>query len=288
MLFQDSLIKFGERVAAIRRMNGLTQTEVAEDLGITDSTVSRMERGECLPPRYMLQAMFQLYNMSPEDSLSMLLDGGEYYEDDIFNELLGAIRKEDLTKVKRIRGLIDEKKLAGKRMHRQLYLYAGIVSDHEEDARIRVGRMIEALRLTKKGFRLECIPKLRFHFEELMIVNGIGKCYLGAGELQAAAKIFEDMIESMDTFYFNERLKCEVYPDFLYNLSICYGGMSRHNDAERVCMTARELAVMHREYSTLPRRRKFIKSIDSVNMLWYSIIAASCGFESGGLPPTLQ
>lgn len=38
-------LTFGERIALLRRRKGLTQTELAEQAGITQNTIARVERG---------------------------------------------------------------------------------------------------------------------------------------------------------------------------------------------------------------------------------------------------
>jgi len=250
-LFQSGMIKFGERIAGIRKKSGITQDEVAESLGVAVSTVSRMERGENMPPRYMLQAVLQLYNLSPEESLSMLLDGGDYYEDDDFNKLRAAIRDEQYGTLNELLSRTNEKKLTANGMYRQIYLYAKVLTEPEIDVNIAIGRLTEALSITKKGFNLDDISKYRFHFDELAIVSEIGRRFSGVGDFDRAARIFKDAVESMDTYYLNERLKCEVYPGLLFNLSTCYGALNKHKETEQVCQYALKLIIKYGKFDAL-------------------------------------
>lgn len=62
--------KIGLFLAALRRERGLTQEQLGEQLGVTNKTVSRWEKGNYLPPVEMLQSLSEFYNVSINELLS--------------------------------------------------------------------------------------------------------------------------------------------------------------------------------------------------------------------------
>jgi transcriptional regulator with XRE-family HTH domain len=250
-LFATSRRELGGRIAVIRKRCGLTQQEIALSLDVAVSTISRIECGEHMPTRYLLRPMFQMFNMSLEDSIAMLLDGGDSYEDDMFDELRIAIRDEAYGKLSQLLTRIDEKSLAGKGLYKRLFLFSQILTE-ELETHTAVNRMTEALRVIRKEFTLNSIPAYRLCFDEVMIVSEIGRRYFAAGEYDKAAKIFEDTAGSVDTYYFNEHSKSETIPGILLNLSACYGVMGRYQEAEQVCKDAYDLAARYGKFGTLP------------------------------------
>ena len=52
---EDRLIEFGRRIKEVRTYMKLTQKDVAEKLGITQITVSRMEQGRDVSGRKLMQ-----------------------------------------------------------------------------------------------------------------------------------------------------------------------------------------------------------------------------------------
>jgi tetratricopeptide (TPR) repeat protein len=172
--------------------------------------------------------------------------------DETFNTLRIAIRDEDYDKMKEISAQVDRKTLAGNGMFRQLILYAEILTGPELDVHSAVDKLIEILRITKRDFNLDSISGYRLRSDELTIINEIGHRYLNAGEFEKAAKVFQDAMTSMDTFCPNLRLRCEIYSGLLYNLSICYGKLGRHSEAEQVCHAAKEFAAQYGCFGTLP------------------------------------
>ena len=62
-------IHFGKRVAAARRRLGLSQTELADKLGVTGQAVSKWECGTALPDVELLLALSHLFGMTVNELL---------------------------------------------------------------------------------------------------------------------------------------------------------------------------------------------------------------------------
>lgn len=59
-------IKLGERLKDLRKANNLTQIQVAEKIGLTDSVVSFYERQERAPSPEVLVRFAELYHVSTD------------------------------------------------------------------------------------------------------------------------------------------------------------------------------------------------------------------------------
>ena len=57
-------VEIAERLAARRRLAGLSQEALAEKLGVSRQAVSKWERGEGLPDVYILAQIAQLYGVT--------------------------------------------------------------------------------------------------------------------------------------------------------------------------------------------------------------------------------
>lgn len=84
---EDRLIEFGRRIKEVRTYMKLTQKDVAEKLGITQITVSRMEQGRDVSGRKLMQFLdfYSLYisidnlfgekfDLIEEENISLLFD----------------------------------------------------------------------------------------------------------------------------------------------------------------------------------------------------------------------
>jgi transcriptional regulator with XRE-family HTH domain len=249
--FMSNLCRLGEYIAEKRRESGMTQANVAERLALSDSEISRIERGERMTTLSKYRAMFELFGMPLDEALAILLDGG-HYGDDTFNRLRIAIRNEDYDRMREMLAQINEEKLAGNGLFRQLYLYVKTLTGPELDIDTAITKLTEILCITNRDFNLDNISNYRLRFDELMIINGIGKRYINAEKFEEAAKVFQAAMTSMDKFYLNERMKSEIYSVLLYNLSTCYGELGNFKEAERVCQDARKLAARYGKLNTLP------------------------------------
>ncbi len=64
------LVKTGQFLADLRKMQGLTQEQLGEKMGVTNKTISRWETGTYLPPAEMLMQLSELYSVSINELLS--------------------------------------------------------------------------------------------------------------------------------------------------------------------------------------------------------------------------
>ena len=71
--------KTGAYLADLRRARGLTQQEAADQLGVSNKTVSKWENGAGLPDITVLPALAELYGVTADDILA--------------GETLGAVRR---------------------------------------------------------------------------------------------------------------------------------------------------------------------------------------------------
>ena len=62
--------KIGKFISAKRKENGLTQSELAERLGITDRAISKWENGNCLPDAGTMPELCKILNISINDLFS--------------------------------------------------------------------------------------------------------------------------------------------------------------------------------------------------------------------------
>jgi len=63
-------VKMGKFLAGLRKEQGLTQQQLAEELGVTDKTISRWETGAYLPPVDMLQLLAERYGITVDQLLN--------------------------------------------------------------------------------------------------------------------------------------------------------------------------------------------------------------------------
>lgn len=98
---------FGERLRGRRKAvrPKLSQEELAERIGVTHGTISRLERGEITPSGPMIQRLATELGCRPGD----LLDEGEEPELAKARDLLGKVPKEDLPNaIRALRGFVRE------------------------------------------------------------------------------------------------------------------------------------------------------------------------------------
>jgi len=242
----------GIQIANMRKENGMTQAEVAESLGVSDSTISRIERGECKPKYYLFLSMMQLFNVSRQDAIQILIGDDCQRASNLFNELRTHIRYVNIEELFKTLSEIAKENHIGLKIYRQVYLYGELLTKPNLETHVFVDEAVGIIRITKKDFDLKDISKYHFRLDEIMVLNGIGAKYINAEKPDEALRVLEGIVESMDKFYINESLKCEVYVNVLRNLSTCYGMSGEYLKAEQTAEEAKKLANKYDKQRLLP------------------------------------
>lgn len=91
------MIKMGNFLAALRKEQGLTQTELGEKLGISNKTVSRWETGTYMPPVEMLQELSLLYGVTINELVSGERLAPEAYQKKAEENILAVLKSSAFT-----------------------------------------------------------------------------------------------------------------------------------------------------------------------------------------------
>ena len=89
------LIKIGKFIATQRKLNGLTQLQLAEKLNITDRAVSKWERGKSLPDASVMLALCKELNITVNDLLSGEVISMENYNKDLESKLVELVKQKE-------------------------------------------------------------------------------------------------------------------------------------------------------------------------------------------------
>lgn len=63
-------MKFNEKLIQLRKRKGLTQQELAQEIGVSRKSIQYYEEGDRLPRRKVINRMCEVFNVSPEFILS--------------------------------------------------------------------------------------------------------------------------------------------------------------------------------------------------------------------------
>ena len=88
-------VKIGRFIAERRKLNGLTQAELAERLGITDRAVSKWENGRAMPDSSIMLALCKELKISVNDLLYGEVVSMENYNEKLEKQLIEVIKQKE-------------------------------------------------------------------------------------------------------------------------------------------------------------------------------------------------
>lgn len=106
------MFEFGKRLKAYREARNLSQQDVREKTGITDSRLSRYENGCSCCPAKELGQLADVYGI---DKISLFIEAGYLCADDLRNyqqvfQGVGLLNEEECTSVQKIINLLNKSK----------------------------------------------------------------------------------------------------------------------------------------------------------------------------------
>ncbi len=88
-------VKIGMFIAERRKTAGLTQSALAEKLGVTDRAVSKWERGKSLPDASIMLDLCSILNITVNDLLSGEVVLVDNYNKELENKLLEMVKEKE-------------------------------------------------------------------------------------------------------------------------------------------------------------------------------------------------
>ena len=88
-------VKIGKFIAERRKMNGLTQMQLAEQLNITDRAVSKWETGKAMPDTSIMLELCNILKISVNDLLSGEVVSVDNYNKQMENNLFEMVKQKE-------------------------------------------------------------------------------------------------------------------------------------------------------------------------------------------------
>ena len=88
-------IKIGRFIAACRKNASLTQSQMADKLGITDRAVSKWERGKALPDASLMLSLCDVLGITVNDLLSGEVVAMDNYNKEIEQKLIDMVKQKE-------------------------------------------------------------------------------------------------------------------------------------------------------------------------------------------------
>lgn len=243
---------FGEVFKRLRKEKGLTQEQVAEILGYTAPTISKIESGKQAPSFASFEVAVQMLGENSQDYFGFILTGDEQFGYANLIKLRHLAAEGQLKELRELTAELDGRKPFDERFYLQFLRYCKIISDTEMSEEVKLELLLETIEITKKDFDIGKIHVYLLTHNEIAIINRIAEAYFNLNEKEKAVQILYSVKNSMDANYANGWEKSRTYPALMYNLSKILGLSERHDEAYEACLTAKYWAIKYNNMRVLP------------------------------------
>jgi len=248
----------GGFIAGLRHEANLSQEALGRDL-CTKSTIHKLENKAIpLDKVYLLEAIMQRLGRHIDYYFETFIPEEVFKDKQMRDEISSLLINR---KYKEAEGLLE--KLAA----RKKFTDNNINMQFVEAARARLyGRknksspehmdmLKKALSITLKDFDIRDTARTRLTNREIIILNQIANrlCLSGVThDMREGLRLYQDIIESMDIYYVDEREKMRMYVALLTNYSTFLGRSKRYEESIEFAVKGEELDAKHSRLHTMP------------------------------------
>lgn len=232
---QNSIGRF---IHILRTRNNISQGRLSKGL-CSIATLSRIELGERIPDKFLMDALFQRLGKSP-DKFEVLLAEKDYFLYEQRKEIEKALFYKDYALAEKLLLEYQDKKECKGNLHEQFVLKVSGILDYEDrnDIDQALEKFLSALECTLPNWKYGELRGQLLSLEEIDLFLLISMSYAKKNKTYDVIVRLKELIEYIDNGYTDEEEKVKVYPKAAYLLVKFYIKRGNYLSAEDLCEKA--------------------------------------------------
>jgi len=234
-LKQNSIGRF---IHILRTRNNISQGRLSKGL-CSIATLSRIELGERVPDKFLMDALFQRLGKSP-DKFEVLLAEKDYLLYEQRKEIEKALFYKDYALAEKLLLEYQDKKECKGNLHEQFVLKVSGILYYEDrnDIDQALEKFLSALKCTLPNWKYGELRGQLLSLEEIDLFLLISMSYAKKNKTYDVIVRLKELIEYIDNGYTDEEEKVKVYPKAAYLLVKFYIERGNYLSAEDLCEKA--------------------------------------------------
>lgn len=250
--FEIAKKEFAIYLRETREKSGLTVEEVSKMAFISSKTLSRLEKGRCLPQYDTLYLLSTVYKINLNQVFIDIISNVDSDLEDLIKLLNSGIEsenkdliKESLEKLKNIEEVVGNKNI-GKYIEQSILFGQAIILITDGELLEAKVKLIEAIKLTINDFDIDNIDKNSICDDiEIRIIMNIGTTYCQLGLTEKGKEIFKFCISKVKDI--------GLYIKILNSLSIVYFIEEEFEKSYKDIKRALDISIKEEKYNALPK-----------------------------------
>ena len=232
---QNSIGRF---IHILRTRNNISQGRLSKGL-CSIATLSRIELGERIPDKFLMDALFQRLGKSP-DKFEVLLAEKDYLLYEQRKEIEKALFYKDYALAEKLLLEYQDKKECKGNLHEQFVLKVSGILYYEDrnDIDQALEKFLSALKCTLPNWKYGELRGQLLSLEEIDLFLLISMSYAKKNKTYDVIVRLKELIEYIDNGYTDEEEKVKVYPKAAYLLVKFYIERGNYLSAEDLCEKA--------------------------------------------------
>ncbi len=213
--------EFGKIIKYLRKMNSLTQYQLAEKLSYTRVQISKIESGSIEPSKHVLLKLSSIFKIDLNSLTSIFADFSSMDSYEEYKKLRLAIEHHDQPTIERIWLLLrsrDEFK-DGEPLQLMLYSEALVLTYTRQDYLQSISKCIEGISVFYRNSYEEKLKTINLSNTTYSLLALLVANYEFVGDIKSCKKLATTIIENLRTIVFRKELPLMKYSYFMQK---CY------------------------------------------------------------------
>jgi transcriptional regulator with XRE-family HTH domain len=235
---------------------GLSLKELCHGI-CSESTLYRIEKGVNgikQPSVYLLEALMQRLGRSIDLYFDTFMSVSDFNEKQMRNEIIVLLTLRKYDEAENLLEQLQAKANYQTGINLQFILSSKstIVAAKEGHEQHYIDLVNRAIKITIPDFDEREIERYRLTYIEITLINKLATHSAENNKALHTAKIYEQLRNSINRFYLDEREKLKTYIMILYNYSKCLGLMKRYDEALEIIAEGEMLSSQSERLTMLP------------------------------------
>jgi len=247
--------EIGQMIAAFRDEAKVTMDNLVEGICSNRGRLSKIEDGTIQGNVYELEAIMQRLGRDIDKYFNTFLSIKEFLLKQKRDEMNALLANRKFDQAEKLLFELEGEKSYQKFVNKQFLELSKVQIKNARKGYTpeeHFAKLQDVMRMTRKNFDMRDVAKTRLTYYEIKAVNMMAGNLYSSGKTSDGLRLFEDLIQSMDTYYVDGVAKMRMYPTVLYNYSRCLGLSNRHDEVLPIVEKGKNLCILYNQFKTLP------------------------------------
>ena len=237
------MYELGPLIRRMRKQRNMTQEDLAFQINLDRTTLSKIEQGKSMPNSSTLHLLFQKLGYDPQGFGDYMLSKEEAEWERTKSTIETHVSRAEYKEAEILLDAVANDAIPPNTLKQYVLYYRGHILLHTGKSAEALDIFLQAMKTTLPSFDESHIKDYHLTHVEINTVNMLSSAYAMCGKIEKAIEVITALKENFDHNCQDRNLWGKRYPLIIYHLTRYLCLAKRHSEALELCAEGRKSAV---------------------------------------------